>query len=107
MPKDFESKQLLDENYKYGYGESQKEVRERMLNGLYEVLKSSSNKVAIFTHSTCTLFMLLNWCEIDSKTYEISYNNKKIFDGKIDYVETFKLTFDDNNELLNIENIKL
>ena len=35
-----------------------------------------------------------------------SFNGKEFFDGNWHYCETFKLTFDDNNNLIDIENIK-
>ena len=33
-------------------------------------------------------------------------NDKEVFNDIIDYCEIFKLTFDDKNKLINIENIK-
>ena len=36
---------------------------------------------------------------------DYKFNNKIFFDGKWDYLETFKLTFDENNNLINIKNI--
>ena len=44
LPENFELKQLLDENYKIGTGESQKEVRERMNNILIDILDKYKNK---------------------------------------------------------------
>ena len=38
--------------------------------------------------------------------FRIKFNGKIIFEGNLDYCETFKLEFDDNNKLINIENIK-
>ena len=34
------------------------------------------------------------------------FKGNKFFDGKWNYCETFKLTFDDDNKLIDIENIK-
>ena len=35
------------------------------------------------------------------------FKDKLYFDGKFDYLETFKLEFNENNELMNITNIKM
>ena len=67
------------------------------INYLYLALFDS-----FFKKITCLLSM---WCEIN---YSGPYNfkNKYFFDGNWNYCETFKLEFDDNNNLINIENIK-
>lgn len=44
LPQEFELKQFNDENFKVGYGESQKEVQTRMFNGLMKVLNENKGK---------------------------------------------------------------
>jgi len=110
LPDNFGEKQFLDENYKTEFGESQKEVRERTFNALMNVLKNDEEKIAIVFHSTAMLFLIMTWCKaIPSKedfSYKLLFNDEEVFNGKIDYCEIFKLTFDDKNKLINIENIK-
>ena len=102
LPSDFEVHQFQDENYKIGNGESQKEVRERIYNKLMTIIDENKGKrILIVGHSTATAYLLNNWCEI-SYDSDYKFNNKVFFDGKWDYLETFKLTFDDNNNLTNI-----
>ena len=106
LPPDFEVHQFEDENYKIKNGESQKEVRERLLNAINYLLNKYKNKrILIVGHSTATAFLLKNWCEV---SYSDSYKFKDnvFFDGKWNYCETFKLEFDNNNNLINIQNIK-
>lgn len=103
LPKDFEMMQFNDENFKMPNGESQAMVRKRMLDGLYDIL-NNNDTIAIFTHSTASIFLLKNWCCADN--FKLTFNNKVIFDGNIDYLECYKLEFD-KNKLINIENIKL
>ena len=106
LPIDFEVKQFQDENYKIGNGESQKETRERIKNFLNKILEINRDKrVLIVGHSTATAFLLGQWCEINY-TDPYKYNDKEFFDGKWTYCETFKLTFDEKNNLKSIENIK-
>lgn len=109
LPDNFGEKQFLDENYKTEFGESQKEVRERTFNALMNVLKSDDKRIAIVFHGTAMLFLLMTWCKVvpDSDKYKIFFNGNELFCGKhFDFCETFKLTFNDN-ELIDIENIKL
>ena len=109
LPDNFGEKQFLDENYKTEFGESQKEVRERTFNALMNVLKSDDKKIAIVFHGTAMLFLIMTWCKVvpDSDKYKIFFNGNELFCGKhFDFCETFKLTFNDN-ELIDIENIKL
>ena len=108
LPDKFERKQFLDENYRIGNGESQKEVRERMYNAIMRIIDNNKDKtIAVVSHATAISYLLKNWCDItivDDKL-RYSYKDKVLLDGYFNYCETFKLVFD-NNELINIENIK-
>jgi len=106
LPSDFEIHQFQDENYKIGNGESQKEVRERIYNKLMTIINENKEKrILIVGHSTAFAYLLSSWCEV---SYDSNYkfNNEVFFNGKWDYLETFKLTFDDNDNLIKIKNIK-
>ena len=106
LPKDFESHQFEDENYKLPNGESQKETKERELIFLNKILEEYKNKrILIVGHSTASAFLLKTWCEVHY-TDSYKFNGKIFFDGKWNYCETFKLEFDDNNNLINITNLK-
>ena len=109
LPENFERKQFLDENYKIGNGESQKEVRERMYSTIMKILNEYSNKrIVIISHATAISYLLKKWCDIQLVDDKLRYifNNKILLDGYFDYCETFKLEFDNNNNLVNIENVK-
>jgi broad specificity phosphatase PhoE len=110
LPQDFERNQLLDDNYKLKDGESQKEVRERMYKALLEILNNNKGKrVAIVSHGTAISFLLKIWCDINIENDKIKYiyKDKILLNNYFDYCETFKLEFDQNNNLLNIEHINL
>lgn len=105
-PKDFEERQFNDFNYKMPNGESLNEVIYRENEALTEVLnKFSDKKILIVGHSTALASLFSKWCEI-SYTDSYKFKGKVFFNGIWNYCETFKLTFDDNNELVTIENIK-
>lgn len=105
-PKDFEIHQFIDNNYKLPNGESLNEVRKRELEAFNYILDNSkSSKIAIVFHSTAMMILLKTWCDVsyDSDYY---FRGNKFFDGKWNYCETFKLIFDENNNLVSIENIR-
>lgn len=106
LPSKFEINQFEDENYKVGFGESQKEVRSRMYEALCEIIKENQGKrIAIISHSTAIAFLLKNWCEIYYDK-EYKFKNISFFDGKWQYLETFKLEFNETEELIAINNIR-
>ena len=109
--KDWWVRQYIDENYKTEGGESQKEVRERFEQAFNEVLEANKGKrVAIFAHAYAITFFIMKWCKFEymgEKDYiKFTFNNKEIFNKKINAPEVFKLEFDENNDIINIENIE-
>ena len=104
--------QFKDEKLKNENGESQEEVRERFSNKINDILEKSKNsKIAIVTHNACTLFYLLEYCElIDTKLprkLTIGYKgNILIKEGMMESPSIMKLEFE-NKELLNIKYITL
>ncbi len=109
LPENFERKQFLDENYKLNNGENQKEVRDRMYSVIMKILNEYPDKrIAIVSHGTAISYLLKKWCEIDifDNKLRYSFKNEMIFEGYFNYCETFKLEFDNENKLINIESIK-
>ena len=109
LPEEFERKQFLEENYKIGNGESQKEVRERMLSALIQIINENKNRrIAIVSHATALSYLLKNWCNIEvvDDKLRYSYKDKILLDGYFNYCETFKIDFDENNSIMDINNIK-
>ena len=105
LPEYFERKQLLDENYKINNGECQKEVRDRMYNSIIKILNDNSDKrIAIVSHGTAILFLLMKWCQIELLNDKLiySFHGKILLEGHLDNCEGFKLEFDNENILVNI-----
>ncbi len=105
-PENFERKQFTDEDYKIGSGESQKEVRERMYNAIMNIIdKNNDKKIAIVSHATAISYFLRKWCDVsvvDDKL-KYSFNGKVLLHGFLDYCDIFKLEFDNDNNLINVE----
>ena len=104
-------RQYVDENYKTEGGESQKEVRQRFTEAFNEVLEANTGKrIAIFSHGYAITFFIMTWCEFkyneEKDNLQFYFKNKKIFDKKLNAPDVFKLEFDENNQILNIENIE-
>lgn len=104
----YKFRQLKENEYKLNNGESQSDVRKRMLDCIFEIIKSNKNKkIFICSHSTAMTFLFMNWCNLNFDTKELTFNNKIIFDMNWHTPELFKLIFDDNLKLISIENIEL
>lgn len=106
LPKDFGERQFKDETYKIGFGENQQEVRKRMEEVFDEILNNHKDKrIVIVGHSTAISFLLKKWCIVNyNKPYK--FKEKEFFDGIWNFCETFKLEFNDNNDLISIKNLK-
>lgn len=101
------TKQFIDENYKTICGESQKEVQLRMFDGLSEVLHNNQGKrIAIFSHGIAISFLLLKWCKLinvnENKEITLEFNNKIIYNKRLNSPEVFKLLFDEKNNPISI-----
>lgn len=106
LPDDFGRRQFLDENYKIGDGESQKEVRNRMVSTVTKILDENKGRnIAIVSHGTAISYLLKKWCNIEFIDDKLRYyfNDKVLLHGHIDNCMIFKLEFHDNNEIFNIE----
>ena len=80
---------------------------ERMYASLMKVINEYKDKrILIVTHSTSVMYLLGTWCSV---TYgsDYKFNDRVFFDEKWNYCQTFKLEFDDNFNLHNVENIKI
>lgn len=107
LPDDFGERQFNNFDYKLPNGESLNEVINREYHSLINILNTYvDKKILIVGHSTALASLFSKWCEIDyAGNYK--FNGTSFFNGKWDYCETFKLLFDDDNNLINIENVKI
>ena len=108
LPNDFERHQFLDENYKMSNGESRKEVTNRMYNAIIKILNDNKNKrIAIVSHGTAISYLLKKCYNIDifNDKLRYSFGNNILLEGYIDNCGCFKLEFDDDNNIVHIQNI--
>lgn len=103
MQFDYTIEQLLDEKLKNKDGESNLEVRKRMLSFFEEIIKKEKGKnSAIISHGAAIKYFLQNWCDYNKEKDCMIYNNEILCPRKIEYAEIIKI------EVLNdeIDNIK-
>ncbi len=104
-------RQYWEKDFKLPNGESQAEVNDRMLEAFWDVVNNNRNKkIAIVSHGTSMTFLLMNWCKLldvqGNLLRKLEYNGKVLIDRIYKAPEVFKLTIDDNNQVLNIENLE-
>ncbi len=112
LPYDFEMMQLKDENYKYGEGESRKEVTERMRTALFDAVNTNAGKtIYITSHSTAMmdLFISFGYAKIEDGRFSIIVNDIELLNSDFEWntnsPELFKLDFEDDR-LVNINYVK-
>lgn len=103
--------QCTDSSFRPLGGECQEEVRNRMYEALEEVVSANRGKrIAIFSHGLAITFLLLKWCHLDSVSLDrklvFSFKGREVFNKRINSPDVFKLVFDDDNNVLSIENIE-
>lgn len=108
---DWFQRQYIDQNFKTDGGEDQVAVRKRMGEAFNEIVtKNKGKRIAVFSHGIAITFFLLNFCKLESvtenKILTYSYNGKIIFSKRINSPDVFKLTLNDNLEVVNVENIE-
>ena len=94
-----------NKNYKFGKGESLNEVDKRFNSFIDELLQSNYEKIALFIHGIIMMSFLQNNTEFsfDGQTMRLIFNNQEIYNGKIKNTMVFKITYNNDNKLSNIE----
>lgn len=111
ISKSFWLTQLEDEDAKAIDGESRREVKDRMLDLINEILLKYKNKrIVLVTHATAITFLLMNFCELvsadlETKSRHLRFNDMDVINDSIRCPEIFKLSFNDTN-LVDIKLIR-
>lgn len=106
MQFDYTIEQLLDENLKNQNGESNLEVRKRMLSFFEEIIKIEKGKnIAIISHGAAIKYFLQNWCDYNKEKDCMIYNNEILCPRKIEYTGIIKIEVLDT-QINNIEFLK-
>lgn len=110
-PNEYFYKQIKDHDFKFENGESRNEIETRMFEALIDIIENNKGKeILVVSHGTSMTFLLMRFCDIkitdiENKIRRIKFNNKIVFENKFDFLETFKLIFDEQNELIEIRSV--
>ena len=107
----FFCEQYWNKELKAEDGESQIEVDKRMLDGFWDDVNNNKGKnIIIVSHGTAISFLLMNWCKLldvqPTLLRKIEFNGKIIINRIYNSPEIFKVTLNEKNEILNIENLE-
>ncbi len=107
LPNNHNIDSFADKDYKFGNGESLNEVDKRFNSFLNDILNSTDNKIALFIHGIIMMSFLQNNTDFsfDGKNMKIVYNNKEIYNDKPRSPMVFKIEYDENKSIVNIEYI--
>lgn len=109
LPADFTKLSFDDKNFKVGAGESLNEVDNRLKSFINDLLESENNKYAVVMHGIILLSYLKIICdhfEFDGRNFDIKYNDNIILNGTPKNPSIYKIEFDDNKEVVNVEYIE-
>lgn len=101
--------QFDDPNYKFPDGESINDIIARMRDAFNDILnENKGGEALVVSHGAAITFFLKKWCMVDlidaeNKIRRFSFRGKVFHEGVVNFIMCFKLTFNDDNELEDIE----
>lgn len=109
LPSDFTKISFEDKNFKVNNGESLNQVDSRLKSFINDLLDNDSNKIAIVIHGIILLSYLKTICnhfEFDGRNFNIKYNDNVVLDGTPKNPSVYKIEFDDNKNVINVEYVE-
>lgn len=105
LPDDFTEHSFKDKNYKIGNGETLNEVDIRFNYFINDILKSNNLKTIIVMHGIMLLSYLQNNCDFKVSNNKIyaKYNGKLLVNEKPKSPDVYKIVFDDNKRIADIQ----
>lgn len=109
LPKDFTKISFDDKKFKVNNGESLNEVDNRFKSFIEDLLDNDNSKIAIVMHGIILLSYLKTICnhfEFDGRNFNIKYNENIILYGTPKNPSIYKIEFDDNKKVINVESVE-
>jgi len=105
LPKDFNKLSFDDKNYKMKNGESFNDVDKRFINFINDLLNQNNNSYILFIHGLILLSYLETICdfEFDGVNFDIKFKDKEILNGNPKSPSVYKITYDDNNFVIDVD----
>ena len=87
------------------------QVRDRVTEAFNEVVENNKGKkIVIVSHGTAISFLLMNWCKLldvqQNYLRKLEFNGNVIINRPYNSPEVFKVTIDENNNIVNVENLE-
>lgn len=104
LPKNFNKLSFDDKNYKMENGESFNDVDKRFINFINDLLNQNNNSYILFIHGLILLSYLETICdfEFDGINFVIKFKDKEILNGNPKSPSVYKITYDDNNFVIDV-----
>ncbi len=109
LPESFNKISFNDKSFKINDGESLNDVDIRFKSFINDILDKNINKVAIVMHGIILLSYLKTICnhfEFDGKNFDIKYNNKIILNGTPKNPSIYRINFDNNKNVIDVNYIE-
>ena len=103
LPSDFTDHSFKDKNYKISNGETLNEVDLRFNSFINEILLKNKKTILVI-HGILLLSYLQNYCDFKCNNGKIytKFNEKLIIDEKLKNPGVYKITFNDDNKVVDI-----
>lgn len=108
LPNDFNKLSFDDKNYKIENGESFNDVDKRFINFINDLLNQNNNIYILFIHGLILLSYLETICDFkfDGMNFDIKYNGKEVLNGNPKSPSIYKITYNDDKEVINASLVK-
>ena len=108
LPKDFNKLSFDDKSFKMENGESFNDVDKRFINFINDLLNQDNNCYILFIHGLILLSYLETICDFkfDGMNFDIKFNNKEILNGNPKSPSVYKITYDENNFVIDVDIVK-
>lgn len=107
-PEEYYKMQFDDPDFCFTGGETVNQIIKRMDGVITDIVDKNKGKESIVvSHGAAITFYLKKWCDVElidvpRKIRRFKYKSNIIHEGVVNFIQCFKLIFDDNNELKDI-----
>ena len=110
LPDDFTKLSFDDKTFKVNNGESLNDVDKRLKSFVTDILNKNNKSIVIVLHGIILLSYLKDVCEIfefDGKNFDIQINNKTILKGTPNNPSIYKVEYDSNKNVVDVNTVLL
>ena len=108
-PEEYYKMQFDNPDFCFPEGETVNQIIKRMDEAINDIVeKNRGEESIVVSHGAAITFYLRKWCNIEitnveKKIRRFEYNGNVIHEGVVNFIQCFKLIFNDNNQVINIE----